>query len=56
MESHGEAGHIQLTAEARAALGSRYTFAPRGNVEIKGKGKIETFWLTGRDIRSQDVL
>jgi len=56
MESHGEAGHIQLTTEARTALGSSYTFAPRGSVEIKGKGKIETFWLTGRDAKSQDIL
>lgn len=56
MESHGEAGHIQLTSEARTALGSSYTFAPRGSVEIKGKGIIETFWLTGRDINSQYFL
>ncbi len=56
MESHGEAGHIQLTSEARTALGSSYTFAPRGRVEIKGKGNVETFWLTGRYIKSQDTL
>jgi len=56
MESHGVAGHIQLTTEARTALGSSYTFAPRGRVQIKGKGKIETFWLTGRETKSKDFL
>lgn len=47
MESHGEAGRIQLTAEVREALGNRFTFKQRGLVEIKGKGLVETFWLTG---------
>lgn len=48
MESHGEAGRIQLTKEACRALGDEYSFTARGLVEIKGKGQIETFWLTGR--------
>lgn len=56
MESHGKAGRIQLTNGTRIALGSGYTFASRGVVEIKGIGEIETFWLTGRDIQSQPVV
>ncbi|MEW9918288.1 adenylate/guanylate cyclase domain-containing protein [Marimonas sp. MJW-29] len=48
MESHGEPGRIQVTAATRALLADRYEFAPRGPVEIKGIGRIETFWLTGK--------
>ena len=48
MESHGAAGRIQVTAAARDALKDDYDFEPRGPVEIKGIGKVETWWLTGR--------
>lgn len=48
MESHGEAGRIQVTKKTRQALENQYLFAPRGIVDVKGIGKIETFWLTGR--------
>ncbi len=48
MESHGEPGRIQVTAETKEALGDAYLFAPRGPIDIKGKGLIETWWLTGR--------
>ena len=48
MESHGEPGRIQVTAATRELLKDRYAFARRGPVEIKGIGKIETWWLTSR--------
>ncbi|MCY6382092.1 adenylate/guanylate cyclase domain-containing protein [Hoeflea prorocentri] len=48
MESHGEAGRIQLTDEMKQRLGTAYTFEPRGSVEIKGKGLVQTYWLTGK--------
>ena len=48
MESHGEPGRIQVTTEARTALGDDWIFEPRGPVDIKGKGIIETWWLTSR--------
>ncbi len=50
MESHGEPERIQVTAETKEALGGAYLFEPRGLVEIKGKGQIETWWLTGSAI------
>ncbi len=56
MESHGQAGHIQLTNGTRTKLGSRFTFSSRGVVEIKGIGEIETFWLTGRNFQSETAL
>ncbi|WP_165610008.1 adenylate/guanylate cyclase domain-containing protein [Shimia aestuarii] len=45
MESHGEPGRIQVTAAARDALMGDYAFTPRGLVEIKGIGALETWWL-----------
>lgn len=48
MESHSEPGRIQVTAATRALLKDHFEFAPRGPVEIKGIGEIETFWLIGR--------
>ena len=48
MESHGEAGRIQVSAEAKQAIGPSFEFEPRGMVDIKGKGPMEIFVLTGR--------
>ncbi|MCE8527310.1 adenylate/guanylate cyclase domain-containing protein [Ruegeria pomeroyi] len=45
MESHGQPGRIQVTAAARDALRDAYDFEPRGAVEIKGIGALETWWL-----------
>ena len=48
MESQGEEGRIQLTAETKDRLGDAFTYELRGDVEIKGKGVVKTYWLTGR--------
>jgi len=48
MESHGEEGRIQLTRETKDHLGSFYDFELRGEVEIKGKGLLQTYWLIGK--------
>ncbi|WP_127112866.1 adenylate/guanylate cyclase domain-containing protein [Shimia sediminis] len=45
MESHGQAGRIQVTDAARKALKEGYTFEPRGSIEIKGIGALDTWWL-----------
>src|SRR5262249_54489414 len=45
MESHSLAGRIQISAATRAALGDRFELEPRGPVEIKGKGMMETYFL-----------
>lgn len=46
MESHSLPGRIQLSAATRAVLGDRYNIERRGIIEIKGKGMMETFFLT----------
>jgi guanylate cyclase len=45
MESHGEPGRIQLSAATRDALPQTFSCAPRGTVQVKGKGEMQTFWL-----------
>ena len=47
MESHGVPGAIQVTARTAAALGPGFVVHPRGTIEVKGKGPMETFLLDG---------
>ncbi|MEX0283252.1 MAG: adenylate/guanylate cyclase domain-containing protein [Paracoccaceae bacterium] len=46
MESHGEPGRIQVTGAVKAELEGNYRFVPRGTVQVKGMGPVETWWLT----------
>jgi class 3 adenylate cyclase len=48
MESTGLPGRIQVTEAVFERLCSVYDFEPRGEVEIKGKGRLRTYLLTGR--------
>jgi class 3 adenylate cyclase len=48
MESHGNAGKIQVSREIYETLKDAFVFEPREGIEIKGKGKMETWWLTDR--------
>ena len=49
MESHGEPGKIQITREMYELPGDDFVYSPRGVVDIKGKGEMETWWLEGRN-------
>ncbi|WP_373535088.1 adenylate/guanylate cyclase domain-containing protein [Microcoleus sp.] len=48
MESHGITGCIQVTAETYEILKDKYTFQKRGAIQIKGKGYMVTYLLTGK--------
>jgi adenylate cyclase len=48
MESSGVPGAIQITGSTVALLGDAYVCEPRGSVEVKGKGQLDTFMLVGR--------
>ena len=48
MESQGEPDRIQVTAATYERLRDRYEFAPRGEVEVKGRGTMLTYWLLGK--------
>ena len=47
MESHGEAGKIQVTREVHDALKSGFTFSTAREIDVKGKGLMEVYFLTG---------
>lgn len=50
MESYGEPMKIHISEDSANIL-SRFgcfDIEPRGQVDIKGKGLMNTFWLTGR--------
>ncbi len=48
MESNGEPNHIHISKATHDLLGDGYLYEARGEIEIKGKGVMETFFLTGR--------
>jgi adenylate cyclase len=48
MESHGAPGRIQITRATYELLRDEFDCEPRGVVEIKGKGELETWYLIGR--------
>jgi class 3 adenylate cyclase len=48
MESTGVPGRIQVSEQTQERLGSEFAFEPRGEIEIKGKGRLRTWFLVGR--------
>jgi len=47
MESHGEPGRIQVGERAAKLLDRDFTLEARGEIDVKGKGLMKTWWLTG---------
>lgn len=47
MESHGLAGRIQVSDCLKQRLESRFDFELRGDIDIKGKGLMRTWFLIG---------
>ncbi len=45
MESNGESGKIQVTEAIYEGLKEKFVFEQRGMTEVKGKGKMLTYWL-----------
>ena len=48
MESHGLPGKIQVTQKVYDRLNATYRFEARGEISVKGKGSMTTYWLLGR--------
>jgi len=48
MESQGQAGKIQISQSTYEALKAHYHCLKRGQIKIKGKGKMNTYWLGDR--------
>jgi class 3 adenylate cyclase len=47
MESQGQPGRIQVTQAAYRRLAGRYEFEPRGRIDVKGIGLMDTYFLLG---------
>ena len=47
MESHGEPGKIHCSEEVYKALKEKFVFEERGDIDIKGKGVMRTWFLKG---------
>jgi len=45
MESHGLPGKIQITREVYEQVGDKIPCRRRGIIPVKGRGKVETFWV-----------
>jgi adenylate cyclase len=45
METYGLPGRVHISAATRKALGSAFRFEPRGSIDVKGKGPMETYFL-----------
>jgi class 3 adenylate cyclase len=49
------AGRIQVSDAVVARLGTRYEFEERGSIEIKGIGRMQTYFLLGRAPQSEPL-
>jgi adenylate cyclase len=48
MEATGLPDRVQVTAQMQQALAAQFAFEERGEVEVKGKGRLRTWLLVGR--------
>lgn len=55
MESQGVANCIQVTETVVERLSDRYQFEERGNLYIKGKGTMKTYFLKGRKVAALEA-
>ena len=51
MESTGQPGHTQVSDQIQRLLKDEMDFTPRGEVDVKGKGKLQTY-LVPRDAKA----
>jgi adenylate cyclase len=52
MESNGLPGQIQVTAPTYERLREKFIFEERGQISVKGKGKMLTYWLIEEQTQS----
>ncbi len=48
MESHGQAGRVQISDDTHRLLSDRFMYEPRGTISVKGKGTMSTWFVTSR--------
>jgi class 3 adenylate cyclase len=47
MESHGETGRVHVSEEVYEVLKDTFVFEERGEIDVKGKGAMQTWFLVG---------
>jgi len=55
MQTQGTPGRIQVTRSTYELLKDEFVLEPRGTIEIKGKGDMETWYLNGRREERRDA-
>ncbi len=50
MCSYSAPGRVHVSAEAYTHLSAHFAATPRGEIEVKGKGKMATYFLDGRRV------
>ena len=45
MESHGLPDRVHVSKTVADRLAGQFSFVPRGAIDVKGAGLMETFWL-----------
>jgi adenylate cyclase len=53
LESHGLPGRIHVSPQISEILAARYELEPRGLINLRGIGKIKTWFIVGR---KSDIL
>jgi class 3 adenylate cyclase len=55
METYGLPGRVHVSAATRQALGNAFRFEPRGPLDVKGKGPMETYFLCRQQGRAHPI-
>ena len=54
MESHGQGGIIQITRATYELVKDAFVCEPQGTVNVKGKGKMEVWFVTGKMVSAHN--
>lgn len=56
MESTSTAMKIHISETTKELLSENYKLTERGEIEVKGKGTMKTYWLEDREYRSKLIM
>jgi class 3 adenylate cyclase len=53
MESHGIVGKIQVSEATYSRIKEKFTLVERGVIQVKGRGEMLTYFLTGKNLETE---